>query len=174
MPNCRAGISKPCGRACIGITRTCRKDQPVVYGPPRAPRPLPVCNAARSKPCGRACIGLARTCRTNQPPIVAVAAPLPPQPMPPPMPARFRINVINPAQASEAYRLQTEALTYHEYGSAEQKRLLEESARLLFLARGGVLNPNAGWTPMTRAPIPTPDQCCSGGNPTLEGTTARI
>lgn len=74
MPNCRAGISKPCGRACIPLIKNCRKDAAVpacntcTTSVPKKPRKEPICTEGRSYKCGKACIAVTRPCRkTNTP-----------------------------------------------------------------------------------------------------------
>jgi hypothetical protein len=64
--NCNPAKSKPCGKSCISLGRTCRIGQSRNTNP-NQPRN---CKANKSKPCGRSCIRKAYTCRkgVDQPP----------------------------------------------------------------------------------------------------------
>lgn len=90
MPNCKQGKSKLCGRACISIAKTCRKD-PVVPGTttncaPKKPRKEPTCTEGRSYKCGKACIAVTRPCRKTNTPA--------PRPLLPPEGREERLNAM--------------------------------------------------------------------------------
>jgi len=64
MANCCRG--KPCGKACIPMERTCRKDNPNTTRRRKAPGARggeKKCNAGISKKCGKACISVRRACK---------------------------------------------------------------------------------------------------------------
>lgn len=71
--NCNPLRSQPCGRACISLTRTCRKNIVPVASMACAPKPKrtrkePTCTEGRTYKCGKACISVTRPCRkTNTP-----------------------------------------------------------------------------------------------------------
>lgn len=83
MPNCKPERSKPCGRACIPLTKICRKTT-VVPGTTsncvpkiRKPRKEPTCTEGRSYKCGKACVAVTRPCKKSNTP--APVTPLPPE-----------------------------------------------------------------------------------------------
>ena len=61
--NCRPGVSRQCGNACVPLTKACRKtgETPI----PRTVRP--VCNPERSQECGMSCISKDKICRIGTP-----------------------------------------------------------------------------------------------------------
>lgn len=125
MPNCNKG--KPCGRACIPQTSTCRKAPTQVAGETAAQtaaRAIPNCRTG--KLCGRACIPQTKVCRKTPglAPLLPAAQPAGPTPASTPLnPARLtaavaarrawtarREQVGSNLQDPELRRLEAEAL----------------------------------------------------------------
>lgn len=80
MPDCKEGVSRPCGKACVSIKKRCKKtpdkypldgtqDNPICLDgagdKSKKRKKVPTCKEGISRRCGKACVSIKKACKKN-------------------------------------------------------------------------------------------------------------